>query len=360
MKTKLMAVITILALFAGLLFIILRTTGTPDTGIILVPEGSGYTASWDPFLEDIATRLNLKKVSIKTWATTMELENYLRRAKKLRVLFAEIPVDAMMVKLEADGLLKTFDAGLVEGKPYFPGFLNTVRNVDNQKDLTALPFTMDPWIVLGRKVQADKSNGEIWISIPGKEPAGVLAVYGITASLVSADAGKDKILELISSCQQEGIFQPNAFTYNQADSFSLCYEGTASYALMPLSWYRSLSTDIALETEIIDTPKINDRTSDALVSEGTALISPKNSGKRAFTDEQIIELATDPAIIYGIAKQRNILPATFDTQVRDGQSDRIRTRALGTPRFIFPAMMYKDETERAALVEEIQELLTSR
>lgn len=348
-------------LTCGLL--LLPTISTSRIGIILLPADPIYTATWQPFLERTAASLKLNSVSIQTWSTPEELEAALANADKRHILFAEVPFDQELSRLQKKGLTQTIDGNLLKNEAYFPAFLRTQEGASGPKTYRALPFSFDPWITLSSNAKPGRLANKSIISIPAKTETGAIAAYGLAYMLSGQQASPEKALALLSVFQKTNIFQPSAFTYNEADAFAYFHESKSLYAYLPLTYFRQLPTDILLETGIAALPALDAKNGTDIVAFGTVIIIPAktpSSINGIKTQEGLIGLLTDPEVLYGITKDRNTLPATTNTKVRDFHSDKIRSFARNAPSFIFPESLFKDQQDRTDTLEKIRQALVTR
>src|SRR5574344_1078682 len=64
------------------------------TAAIALPNEGGYVEAWTSYLSQIARTVGVPELSIKTYTTYAELEDLFRKADKINLLWAEVPLSS--------------------------------------------------------------------------------------------------------------------------------------------------------------------------------------------------------------------------------------------------------------------------
>jgi hypothetical protein len=351
------AALAALTVAVGILSVVL--TREPKRGVILVPEGGSYAASWEPALAETAGRLGLDVLAIRTYSGASELSERLSRARRERIVFAEVPVGSDLVTLTESGLARPVARTAAEAIPFYRGFLAALEHPTSDDSLMAIPLAFEPWITVAR---LDRRNTRVRfpailaVAAKSDEDALACAALASTPGEQTPDAVATRLAELAA----RGAFQRNAFTYSPRDAFAVFSDGGARYAYLPYAFFRALGPEEIIPLEIVPAPERVVPDGAIVVARGTALVVPAKGRFRSLTATRVASAISAPELIYAIARARNALPATTDTKVRDFHSDRIREIARGAPRFFFTGTLPGSLTDGTPLVEAARRALVAR
>ncbi|HOT62505.1 MAG TPA: hypothetical protein PLU93_06545 [Treponemataceae bacterium] len=352
------AALAALAVAIGILSIVL--TREPKRGVILVPEGGSYEASWAPALAETASRLGLDALSIRTYSSDAELAERLARARRERIVFAEAQVGPGLAELSLSGLARPVDRAGAEAIPFYRGFLASLEHPTDGGSLMAIPLAFEPWITVARLNRRNaQTRFPAILAVAAKSDEDALAC----AALASSPEGQapDAVATRLANLAGRDAFQRNAFTYSPRDAFAVFSDGGARYAYLPYSFFRALSPEEIIPLEIVPTPEqIATPKGASVIAKGTAIVVPAKGRFRSLTTARVAAAISAPDLIYAVARARNALPATTDTKVRDFHSDRIRELARGAARFSFIGAMPASLADGTSLVEAARRALVAR
>jgi len=349
-----------LMLLLGLGLSIVMRAQAGRNGLIVIPAAPSCSRSWEPFLKELAQKTRLDSIRIETWATADELDLLLAASRKKHIIFAEVPVGYDLLRLSNKSLIEPLPSTLLNDSNLYPGFIQSLKIKNDSGKIYGLPFTFDPWMSISRTKQKPALRPAAVLAIPGKDDSGAAAAFGLGLALAGGEMTSERSLSILADLQGKGFFEHSAFTYNTSDSYAYFRDGHAASAFLPMTFFRTIPTQDLLDLEVGPLPPLGTRTTTDLVANGTVIVFPSETHITAESLKLLIATLSDPDLIYGISKSRDLLPAATNTKVRDYHADNVRTMARNARSFIFPELYMGGEASRPKLIDDIKQVLVSR
>ena len=329
---------------------------------IAVPDDGRYVEIWSEQLPHIAQKLDIPEITIYTYKSLEELQNYLLQSEKYNLLWVEIPVCG---EYNLKEVLSKADTCTIDKKytQIFPWTLHKeIQSISGQNEVKFMPLSYNPYVMVKK---ADKKNDDN--STPFRYAVGAfsdenaiafLAYVRASNSPVNASSKKPRVrisnddgLKLIQDMVSDKTLIRNAQTYTNKDAFIALENDTVSECYMATSFFNSLSISQRQELTFKDMET-------TLIADATVAVFPVR--KSEYNKERVqnaIQILASPDVMYATANARNWMPASINSVSRSSYTETIRKQARITSECYIPAMQYKNAKDGEILKTSIAEIM---
>ena len=329
------------------------------TASIALPNEGGYVEAWTPYLSQIARTVDVPELSIKTYTTYNELEQIIKNADKLNLLWAEVPLNSKfpLKDLYTDEIISGI---LLEDdiSQYYPQSIIQVINTaltGDAKTASAIPLSYNPWIRL-YKTNTENTAYTFDTAAPGSTEALLLSSFTYLRSILSADTNilsvEDTLAKIKELSNNTGI-QRNSYNYSIKDAQNLFIENKASKLILSTADLAKLPNEELMKTSVHSMGRI-------LTADITYAVFPIRSSEKAQT---AIKLAQGylliPEILFTTANSRSWLPCYTGTVAKNVYTDFTRKQARQTRVWLVPDLQYATNEEYTLLITKIKEAFSS-